>query len=204
MFGKQKFVTEKITTMASIFHLTTSAVAREVDYNVFALRQFLRIHGTPYSQRRSPAENSPHRFAIPDILAHLRAKRKRGVSVVDLINNDRAYRSAHGLCGPAVWLGDQKVTRACAILATLTEAERVRLDYIRKDFNHGLASAFWNKVACIDPHVRECLILHPEVYAAVLGDENHNLPRSPAVWGHWASQFVLSNSDAATITALAA
>lgn len=190
--------------MPSIFHLTTSAVARAVDYNVFALRQLLRIHGTPYSQRRSPAENSPHRFALPDILSHLRAKRKRGVDVTTLIESDRAYRSAHGLCGPALWLGDQKVTRARAIIRTLSEAERVRLEYIAKHFNHGLAAAFWNKVACIDPTVRECLVLHPEVYAAVLGDENHHLPTSSAVWAQWASQFTLSNSDAATIEALAA
>lgn len=190
--------------MAPIFHFTTPAVARVGGFTAGALRQLFTRHGTPYSQRNAEA-NSHHFFALPDIISYLRTHRTRGrLDVAALIAHDREYRTRHGLCGGGVWLGSLKVSRSRAIIATLTEAERVRLNYIRRDFNRGLAAAFWGKVACIDPHVRECIILHPDMYAAVLGDESHGLPQTTEKWAEWAAAYAIANSDAATITALAA
>lgn len=189
--------------MASIFHLTTRDVAREVGYNVFALRQLFCTKGAPPSQRAGAAKNSPHRFTTADVVAYLRATRRRGLDVDALIACDSTYRTQHGLCGGGLCLGDQKVSRARAVIRTLTDEELARFATIKAEFNKGLATAFWDRIAAIDPATKEALILHPEVFAAVLAYPN-NLPISPPFWSDWASQFILANSDAATITALAA
>jgi hypothetical protein len=190
--------------MTPIFHFTTPVVARVGGFTAGALRQLFTRHGAPYSQRNTEA-NSHHFFALPDIIAYLKTHRTRGrLDVAALIAQDREYRTRHGLCSGGVWLGSLKVSRSRAIIATLTEAERVRLAYLTRDFNHGLVMAFWNKVASIDPSVRECIILHPDMYAAVLGDESHGLPQTPEKWAEWAATYAIANSDANTITALAA
>jgi hypothetical protein len=194
--------------MANIFHLTNPTIAAALGLAASAIRYYWCVKGQPHAERRCYSTNTKRPtpfFAAPDVIAALRTYRVRGhFDPTRLLEMDRDYRTAHGLCGGGVWLGTHKVSRARLITKTLTADELARLTVIQKAFSGGLAMAFWDRIASIDPTVRECLILHPEVFAAVLATPTTNLPLSPAVWAQWAADFVLANSDAPTITALAA
>ncbi|MER3352657.1 MAG: hypothetical protein RLQ73_01680 [Hoeflea sp. D1-CHI-28] len=132
-------------------------------------------------------------FAVPDTVARLRQRRKRGLHGSDLFGvvafdaQARAERARHG--ADDLWLGIDPEPRAEAFRAALTgeEVERARL--VQKTAAQAALAAGVPRVE----RLRQIVLIHPATVRFILTGEGDELPAGDAGWQSWVRAIDIVN-----------
>ncbi|MEQ8896320.1 MAG: hypothetical protein RID23_04455 [Roseovarius sp.] len=132
-------------------------------------------------------------FAVPDTVARLRQRRKRGLHGSDLSEvvafdaQVRAERARHG--ADDLWLGIDPEPRAEAFRAALTGEEGERARLVQKTVANTALDAGVPRVE----RLRQIVLIHPAAVRFILANEGDELPIGDAGWTAWIKAIDIVN-----------
>lgn len=133
-------------------------------------------------------------YALPEIVATLRAQRKRGLygdelaRVVEHDTRRRAVRVGTSAHADDIWLGDAPEARAAAFWEALDGEERERARMVQKTVA-GAAIATGARVE----RLRQITLIHPAAVRFILAGEGEELPANDAGWRSWVRAISIVN-----------
>ena len=153
-------------------------------------RAFYRWMAQPYPIHHENGRMPRGRlFALPELVARLRCRRKRGLygaelaRVVDFDASERAPKGSDDL-----WLGDAPEERAAAFCEALTGEEMDRARMLQKTVTDAALSAAVPRIA----RLRECVLIHPAAVRFILTGCAAELPVGDG-WASWVRALSVVN-----------
>lgn len=134
-------------------------------------------------------------YSLPEIVAVLRANRKKGLygddlrRVVEFDACERAARASVPLFPDDIWLGGDPEGRTAAFWASLTAEERERVRLVQKNVAGAAIAAGVPRVE----RLRNITLIHPAAVRFVLTGDGEELPANDAGWRGWVKAIDVVN-----------
>lgn len=157
-------------------------------------KSIFRWFSAPYP--RHALLKSVRNYALPEVVARLRLRRKRGLYSADLasvVTFDTNARSKREVCENVefMWLGDDAEERAGEFWAVLDGEEVERARSVQKEVRAAAIQAGLPGVG----RLRQKALVHPSAARFILSGEAVEIPCTDGGWRNWTAALWAINPE---------